>query len=130
MSSTTSKLKILYAEGESEVLDSQAVQLQDAGHQIDRAEGRKATQEAIQRQAYDLVILGSSLSRNDRHHLPYMVKKAQSGTPVLVLHADGGRHPQVDAFLDSGTSMELLLETISNKFSKANSRALAANVGR
>jgi DNA-binding NtrC family response regulator len=130
MSNTGSKLKVLYAEGNTEVLDSQAVLLQKAGYQVDKADGRKSAMDAIKRETYNLVILGSTLSRNDRHHLPYMVKKAHPETGVMVLHADGGRHPQVDAHIDTGSSNELLLETIRNKFSQAGALAQTAAAGR
>jgi DNA-binding NtrC family response regulator len=109
-----SKLKILYSEGDAEVLASQSAAIQKAGHHVTTADGRKAVEEQLRRDAFDLVILGPTLSRNDRHHLPYMVKKSHEGTRVLVLHADGGRHPQVDAILETGHRMETLLETIAN----------------
>ena len=108
-----SKLKILYSEGDAELLASQTTAIQKAGHHVTTAESRKAVEEQLRRDAFDLVILGPTLSRNDRHHLPYMVKKSHEGTRVLVLHADGGRHPQVDAILETGHRMEALLETIS-----------------
>ena len=75
--------------------------------------GRQGVEDALRRQSFDLVILGPTLSRNDRHHLPYMVKKAHPGTRVLVMHADGGRHPQVDANIDTGRSIDDLLEKIA-----------------
>ena len=110
---SNSKLKILYSEGDSDVLASHAASIQKAGHHVTTAENRKGVQELLNRDAFDLVILGPTLSRNDRHHLPYMVKKAHEGTRVLVLHADGGRHPQVDAILETGHRMETLLELIA-----------------
>jgi len=42
------------------------------------------------------------------------VKKAHEGLRVLVLHADGGRHPYVDAATDTGRSIESILETIAS----------------
>jgi DNA-binding NtrC family response regulator len=108
------KLKILYSEGDAEVLASHSASIQKAGHHVTTADCRKAVEEQLRRDAFDLVILGPTLSRNDRHHLPYMVKKSHEGTRVLVLHADGGRHPQVDAILETGHRMETLLETIAN----------------
>jgi DNA-binding NtrC family response regulator len=108
------KLKILYSEGDAEVLASHSASIQKAGHHVTTADSRKAVEEQLRRDAFDLVILGPTLSRNDRHHLPYMVKKSHEGTRVLVLHADGGRHPQVDAILETGHRMETLLETIAN----------------
>ena len=60
------------------------------------------------------MILGSELSRNDRHHLPYMVKKANAETSVLVMHADGSRHPYVDACVDTGSSVEAVLNRIQS----------------
>ncbi|HXM20300.1 MAG TPA: hypothetical protein VN948_03435 [Terriglobales bacterium] len=99
------QLKILYGEGDAEVLASQAVSIQKAGHQVETAVGRKGIDEAVRRGAYDLVILGPTLTKNDRHHLPYVIKKAQATTRVLVMHTDGERHPAVDANIDTGRSM-------------------------
>jgi hypothetical protein len=106
------KLRILYGEGDGEVLAAQATAFEKAGHTVQQAMGRKAVDEALKKATFDLVILGSSLSRNDRHHLPYMVKKANAETSVLVMHADGSRHPYVDACVDTGTSMESVLTRI------------------
>src|SRR5580692_7806270 len=99
------QLKILYGEGDAEVLVSQAASIQNAGHQVETAVGRKAIDEAVRRGAFDLVILGPTLTKNDRHHLPYVIKKAQAATRVLVMHTDGERHPAVDANIDTGRSM-------------------------
>jgi len=109
-SKSSFKLKVLYGESDEEVLASQAVSIQKAGHEVATAVGRKGVEESMRRQSFDLVILGPTLTRNDRHHLPYMVKKAHPGTRVLVMHADGGRHPQVDANIDTGRSIDDLLE--------------------
>ena len=107
------KLKVLYGEGDADVLASQAASMQKAGHHVTTAEGRKAVEAALKNDAFDLVILGPTLSRNDRHHLPYMVKKAHDGTRVLVMHSDGSRHPYVDRATDTGRSLDSILETIS-----------------
>src|SRR5271157_3948978 len=90
------QLRILYGEGDAEVIASQAVSIQKAGHQVETAVGRKGVEEAARRGTFDLVILGPTLSKNDRHHLPYSIKKAQA-TRILVMHTDGERHPAVDA---------------------------------
>jgi DNA-binding NtrC family response regulator len=112
------QLKILYGEGNAEVLASQAAPLQKAGHQVEMAVGRNGVEEALRREAFDLVILGPTLTKNDRHHLPYVVKKAHAGTRVLVMHSDGERHPQVDASMETGRSIELLLQTIASMLAK------------
>jgi DNA-binding NtrC family response regulator len=114
MAKSSFKLKILYGEGDAEVLTSQAEAIKKAGHQVSTAEGRKGVEQALKNDAFDLVLLGPTLTRNDRHHLPYMVKKAHEGTRVLVMHADGGRHPYVDVATDTGRSIEAILETISS----------------
>jgi DNA-binding NtrC family response regulator len=114
MAKSSFKLKILYGEGDSDVLASQAASMQKAGHHVITAEGRKGVEEALKGDAFDLVVLGPTLSRNDRHHLPYMVKKSHQGTRVLVMHADGGRHPYVDKATDTGRSIESILETIAS----------------
>lgn len=108
----SAKLRILYGEGDAEEQVAPAAALEKAGHTVQQAVGRKAVVEALQKGTFDLVVLGPSLTRNDRHHLPYMVKKAQGGTPVLVMHADGSRHPYVDACTDTGASIENVLARI------------------
>ena len=113
MSKSSSKLRILYAEGDAEVLAAQAASIQHAGHTVVQAGSRKAVEDALHHQAFDLVVLGPTLTKNDRHHLPYMVKKAHSGIRVLVMHTDGERHPYVDANLDTGSRFEALLEKIA-----------------
>jgi DNA-binding NtrC family response regulator len=125
------KLRILYGEGDSDVLAKQVPAFQKAGHTVQQAEGRKAVDEALKKATFDLVVLGSSLSRNDRHHLPYMVKKVNTETKVLVMHADGSRHPYVDACVDTGTSMESVLNKIEGmNLTGVAPKAAAAGAGR
>ena len=107
-----SKLKILYGEGNAETQAVTAGAFENAGHAVEKALGRKAVESALSKNKYDLVVLGPTLSRNDRHHLPYMVKKAQAEVSVLVMHADGTRHPYVDACTDTGASVENVLARI------------------
>jgi DNA-binding NtrC family response regulator len=124
MANSSFRLKILYGEGDTDVLTSQAEAMQKAGHHVTTAIGRKGVEEAMKKDVFDLVVLGPTLSRNDRHHLPYMVKKAHEGTRVLVMHSDGGRHPYVDKATDTGRSIESILETIASMM--AQERAVAA----
>ena len=116
MSKSSFKLKILYAELDEEVLASQAQVIKNAGHDVKTAVGRKAVEEAVRQGSFDLIVLGPTLSRNDRHHLPYMVKKLKQGLRVLVMHTDGERHPYVDANIDTGSSMDSLIAKISAAF--------------
>ncbi len=81
---------------------------------METAVGRKGVEDALRRAAFDLVVLGPTLTKNDRHHLPYMVKKAHAGTRVLVMHTDGERHPAVDANIDTGRSIEALVAKIAS----------------
>jgi len=125
------KLRVLYGEGNEEILKEQAAAMEKAGHIVQPVIGRKAAEEALKKSLFDLVVLGSSMSRNDRHHLPYMVKKANAETSVLVLHADGSRHPYVDACVDSGSSMEAVLTRIEGmKIAGMMPAAAAAGAGR
>jgi DNA-binding NtrC family response regulator len=125
-----SKLRILYGEGEDDILKAQAAILEKAGHTVHPAIGRKAIDEAIRKNSFDLVVLGATLTRNDRHHLPYMVKKVSTGTKVLVMHADGSRHPYVDACTDTGSSMENVLNHIEALKISGTAQAAAATAGR
>ncbi len=126
------KLRVLYGEGDEETLKAQAAAFEKAGHIVQPVIGRKAMQEALNKTVFDLVILGSTLTRNDRHHLPYMVKKASAETSVLVMHADGSRHPYVDACVDTGSSMENVLTRIEGMkiAGMMPAAAAAAGVGR
>lgn len=125
----SAKFKILYSESEADVLASQAASLQKAGHDVVPAADRKSVEQALKQGSFDLVVLGSTLSRNDRHHLPYMVKKTNQSTRILVLHADGGRHPYVDAHMDTGYSVEALVQKIAS-LAPQQAAAAAASAGR
>ncbi len=107
-----STIKILYGESDESTLATQADAMTKAGHHVTTAIGRKSVQEALHRDAFDLVILGATMSKDDRHHLPYMVKKAHEGTKVLVMHA-GTHHHEVDAAIDPTMSMHRILEKIA-----------------
>jgi DNA-binding NtrC family response regulator len=109
---STHTIKILYGECDEQVQSSQAAEMRTAGHHVTTAVGRQAVQDALKRDAFDLVILGSTLTKDDRHHLPYMVKKFHEGTKVLVMHA-ASRHHEVDAAVDANTSMQFVLEKIA-----------------
>jgi len=125
------KLRILYGEGEEDVLKTQAAAIEKAGHIVQQAVGRKAVDEALKKSTFDLLVLGATLTRNDRHHLPYMAKKANAEISVLVLHADGTRHPYVDACVDTGASIENVLNRIeSMKIAGMMPAAKAAGAGR
>lgn len=121
-----SSSKVLYGELNEEVLAAQAGSLQKAGYQVQTAVGRAGAMEALKGEKFDLVILGATLTRDDRHHLPYMAKKAHAGTRVLVLHTDGSRHPYVDGNIDTGEGIEKLIERIG----AGQGKAAAAGAGR
>ena len=127
MSKPGATLKVLYGEQNEQTLSEQAQALKNAGFSVETAVGRKAVQEALNQGQFDLVILGSTLSRDDRHHLPYMVKKASSTARVLVLHTDGSRHPYVDANTDTGDGVEQLVRKIA---SLQPPKTMAASAGR
>jgi DNA-binding NtrC family response regulator len=120
-----SKLKVLYGELNEQVLSEQANSLKKAGYDVETAVGRKGVQARLEQGGFDLVVLGPTLSRDDRHHLPYMVKKAQASTRVLVMHTDGSRHPYVDGFVDTGSDMEHWLGKLSS-FEAPKAKATSA----
>ena len=111
-SAQKSSIKILYGESDESTLSAQAEAMTKAGHHVTTALNRQGVQEALRRDAFDLVILGATLSKDDRHHLPYMVKKSHEGTKVLVMHA-GAHHHEIDAAIDPTMSMHRILEKIS-----------------
>lgn len=132
---SSSQAKILYGENDTNVLSTQAAMLEKAGYSVQKAVGRKSMEETLKREKFDVVMLGHSLSRDDRHHLPYIAKKSDENTQVLVLHASG-KHPQVDAAIDSRGGSRVILETISDLLATRSapvfpeSQAVAAQAGR
>ncbi len=116
-----STIKILYGESDEQILSTQAGEMTKAGHSVTTALHRRGVQEALRDGSFDLVILGASLSKDDRHHLPYMVKKAHAGTKVLVMHA-GTHHHEVDAAIDPSMSMNRILEKIAAVLQPAATR--------
>jgi DNA-binding NtrC family response regulator len=127
---TGSKLKLLYSEGDAEVLAAQAASIQKAGYQVETAADRESVMAALRQGTFDLVVLGPTLSKNDRHHLAYMVKKANQSTRVLVMHTDGERHPAVDANLDTGCSIEHVLAKIATFSAPGATLTRAASAGK
>jgi DNA-binding NtrC family response regulator len=132
-----SKLKLLYGELNEEVLESQAAELQKAGYTVQTAIGRRGVQDLLNKGSFDLIMLGQTLSRDDRHHLPYMVKKAQPAAKVLVLHTDGSRHPYVDGNIDTGQDMQHVLNKINAMYGQAKpeskpqqAKTMTATAGR
>jgi DNA-binding NtrC family response regulator len=70
------------------------------GYTVENALGRAAAEQALLKGTYDIVVLGHTLTKDDRHHLAYKAKKSSSDIQVLVLHASG-KHPAVDIAIDS-----------------------------
>ena len=107
------KASILYAENDKNTLASQSQSLQRAGYAVTEVIGRAATEQALKQGKFDLVILGHSLSKDDRHHLPYKARKSNENMPILVLHASGHHH-EVDMAIDSREGAEAVLRAISS----------------
>lgn len=126
MSKASSLVNVLYAELNEEVLATGAGDLQKAGFNVQTAIGRKAVLDAVNQTKFEWVILGATLSRDDRHHLVYKAKKANKSTKVFVMHTDGSRHPYVDGNTDTGESMEYVLR----KIGVPQAKAAAAGAGR
>lgn len=120
-----SKAKVLYGEANEEVLSLGAAMLHAAGYGVQTAIGRKGVQDALKQGPFDLVILGATLNRDDRHHLPFMVKKTNSATKVAVMHTDGSRHHYVDINTDSGSTMEEMLRKLESLEQPKAARAAA-----
>jgi len=108
-----SRGSILYAENDANVLSSQSRIFEQAGYAVERAQGRAATQDVLRSKQYDAVVLGHTLTKDDRHHLPYMAKKANSHIAVVVLHASG-KHPAVDFAIDSRDGDDAVLSALQS----------------
>jgi DNA-binding NtrC family response regulator len=115
---------ILYGENEEQVLKVQSKLFEKAGYKVETSIGRKAVEQALRQGHFDVVVLGHTLNKDDRHHLPYMAKKTNSDTQVLVLHASG-KHPAVDRAIDSREGDEAVLKALGTL---AQSKYLAVAV--
>src|SRR5579864_107956 len=122
-----SRQKVLYGEANEQVMALGAAMLYAAGYSVQTAIGRQGIQDALNQGTFDLVILGATLNRDDRHHLPFMVKKASSTTKVAVMHTDGSRHHYVDINTDSGSGMEELLKKLGRP---QQAKTAAAGAGK
>jgi CheY-like chemotaxis protein len=114
--------RILYAENDAAVLAAASKVFEKAGYSVVCAEGRAATQQALQNDTYDAIVLGHTLSKDDRHHLPYMAKKSNRDIAVMVLHASG-KHHAVDFAMDSREGDKAVLAALQ---SLVEQKALAA----
>jgi DNA-binding NtrC family response regulator len=113
MQKSAVRAKVLYGECDAEVLKSHAAVMQKAGYEVQTAIARRGVEQALAQSKFDVVVLGHTLTRDDRHHLPYMAKKANSNALVLVIHASG-KHPGVDLAIDSREDgHRALLEALS-----------------
>ena len=106
------KTAILYCEADGAVLSTQTKLFKKAGYAVVPIESRAAMESAVKLGGFDIAILGHTLTRDDRHHLPYLVKKDNPAARVVVLHASG-RHPAVDVTVDSRLGERILLEAIA-----------------
>ena len=111
------KTAILYCEADLKVLSTQSKLFNKAGYAVVPIEGRTAMEAAVKAGGFDIALLGHTLTRDDRHHLPYMVKKSNPDARVVVLHASG-KHPAVDVSLDSRLGERALLEAIAQAASE------------
>jgi len=114
---------ILYCENDAVVLKEQAKMFERAGYSVACAQGRVAAEQALRSGRYDVVVLGHTLTKDDRHHLPYMAKKSAAQPQVLVLHASG-KHPAVDVAIDSRYGEKTVLAALA---SLAQERLLVAS---
>jgi DNA-binding response OmpR family regulator len=103
--------RLLYCEVNGSVLAAQSRIFEQAGYIVERAHSRAAADQALRNGNYDVVVLGHTLTKDDRHHLPYMAKKAGSDTQVMVLHASG-KHPAVDIALDSREGEQAMIAAL------------------
>ncbi len=118
------KSTILYAENDNKILDSQGDVLQKAGHAVTRIIGRAAAEQALRQGKFDLLILGYTLTKDDRHHLPYKARKSNDEIRILVLHASGNHH-EVDMAIDSREGPEAVLRAVAGLLARPVAAAAA-----
>jgi DNA-binding response OmpR family regulator len=114
---------ILYCENDAKVLADQCRIFEQAGYTVQCIQGRAAAERSLREASYDVVVLGHTMTKDDRHHLAYMAKKSTAHPQVMVLHASG-KHPAVDVAIDSRDGEKAVLAALN---SLAQERMLVAS---
>ncbi len=114
---------MLYCENDAKVLTEQRRIFEQAGYAVECVQGRADAEQALRKGSYGVVVLGHTLTKDDRHHLPYMAKKSSAHPQVMVLHASG-KHPAVDVAIDSRDGEKAVLAALN---SLAQERMLVAS---
>jgi hypothetical protein len=109
----TAKGKILNCESDGKVLIEQSQMFERSRYTVENAHGRAAAEQALLNGTYDIVVLGHTLHKDDRHHLAYKAKRSHSDTQVLVLHASG-KHPAVDIAIDSRRGEQAVIAALES----------------
>lgn len=105
------QLKVLYGEGDAKAVAELSKAFAKAGYSVTTTIGRNEFEQQLRGGSYDVAVLGHTLTRDDRHHLPYMIRKAHPDAQILVLHASG-KHPVVDLCMDSRRGERAIVEAI------------------
>jgi DNA-binding NtrC family response regulator len=105
------KGKLLYGEANQKVVAEQVAHFERAGYQVETAIGRAAIVEALRHGNYCALVLGHTLTKDDRHHIPYMSRKADAELPIMVLHASG-KHHEVDVAIDSRYGFDAVIRAL------------------
>jgi hypothetical protein len=107
------KGRILNCESDGKVLIEQSKMFERIGYTVENAHGRTVAEQALLNGTYDIVVLGHTLHKDDRHHLAYKAKRSSSDTQVLVLHASG-KHPAVDIAIDSRRGEQAVIAALES----------------
>ena len=77
--------KLLIVESEESALQHNIALFTKAGYEVSSALGRKSAEQTLRSVEFDIVVLGHTLSKDDRHHLPYMTKKAKEARVFFII---------------------------------------------
>ena len=105
--------RILNCESDPNVLNEQSQLFQRNGYVVENVLGRAAAEQALLKGTYDIVVLGHTLTKDDRHHLAYKAKRSSADTQVLVFHASG-KHPAVDIAIDSRKGEKAVIAALAS----------------
>ena len=105
------QLTVLYGEGDKKASAALAAAFAKEGFRVTLAVGRNEFEQKLGSGAYDVAVLGHTLTRDDRHHLPYKIRKAHPQCRILVLHASA-KHHEVDLCMDSRRGEAAVVEAV------------------
>jgi hypothetical protein len=117
---------ILLVEKDAPLLESEKMLYESRGYKVLAARTRVQAEKTLGAQWADVIVLGHSLSWNDREVLIAKSRLISPDTRILVIHASGAFQPvPPDAAIDSREGLEKIFAAFDSFFGDETERSRA-----